>query len=83
MAPVASSDEERDIGLDSTADLHILTRILLWGLAAAVIVAFVAMLVSGNWTVVGGMLACYIVIAGTQYYAAYRRARARGAVGEF
>ncbi|MDH3705308.1 MAG: hypothetical protein OES57_04540 [Acidimicrobiia bacterium] len=72
-----------DIGLDSRADLHILTRLLLWGLAAAVIVAFVAMAVTGNWTLVGAMLVCYLIIAATQWYAAYRRARARGAVGEF
>ena len=78
-----SAAEHDDIGLDSRADLHMLTRLLLWGLVAAVIVGFVAMLVTGNWALVGAMLACYLVIAATQYYAAYRRARAHGAVGEF
>ncbi|MDH4168080.1 MAG: hypothetical protein OEW42_00690 [Acidimicrobiia bacterium] len=77
------ADPRPDVGLDSQADLRIFSRLLLWGLAAAVIVAFVALVVTGNWALVGAMLVCYLVIAATQYYAAYRRARERGAVGEF
>ncbi|MGI9602403.1 MAG: hypothetical protein ACR2QE_10990 [Acidimicrobiales bacterium] len=80
---MAETGRAYDEGLDSPADLRMFTRFLLWGLAAAVIVAFVALLVTGNWALVGGMLVCYLIIAASQYYAAHRRAEARGAVGEF
>lgn len=64
-----------DRGLDSSADLKILTRLLTAGLVAAVIVGFVALVLSGNWVLLVVIVAPYAVIAAFQWAAAFRRAR--------
>ncbi len=72
-----------DRGLDSQQDLKIFTRILLFGLVAIVLVSFVLLLLTGNWLLLGVLVGAYALVAAAQWYAAYRRHQAHGAVGEF
>ena len=71
------SEPPVDAGLDSEADLCIFTRVLLFGVVAIVIVAGIVFLVTGDLAVVGVLAVAYGVIAVSQWYAAYRRARVR------
>ena len=69
------SDGDVDAGLDSTADLAMFSRIMLWGLAAVVVVAAVAFLVTRNSALIGVLVVAYLVIAASQWYAVSRRTR--------
>ena len=71
----------RDRGLDSTADVRVLTRFLLWGLVAVLIAAFVALLVSGRWAWAVLIVVPYAVVATVQWRLAIARQRARRAEG--
>jgi membrane protein implicated in regulation of membrane protease activity len=64
---------EPDAGLDSVADLSMLTRMLLAGLVAMVVVGVVAFIISGEWIVVLLIVGAYAAIAGTQWVAAAKR----------
>ncbi len=77
------NDPFLDPGMNSHADLKMFTRILLFGLVGAVIVALVATLATGNWTYAILLVAAYVVIAALQWFAAYRRAQKGGFTGEF
>ena len=68
---------EPDRGLDSPADLHVLERLLFYGLAATIIVGVVAVVVTGNWSVLLLVIAAYAIIAGIQWVAVHRRMRGR------
>ncbi len=68
---------EPDRGLDSPADLHVLERLLFFGLVAAVIVGVVALLLTGSWTVLLVVLVAYAVVAAIQWIAVHRRMRGR------
>ena len=72
-----------DRGLDSTADVRILTRLLLAGLVALVLTSFVLFLVTRNWLYVALLVVPYALVSATQWYAAHRRAEENGAAGEF
>ena len=64
-----------DSGLDSPADLHLLERLLFFGLVAAIIVGVVALVFTGEWLVLLLVVAAYAVIAGIQWVAVHRRMR--------
>jgi Flp pilus assembly protein TadB len=66
---------ESDAGLDSAADLSMLTRLIVAGLAAAVVIGIVAFLISGDWVVVVLVVGAYTAIAATQWVAAARRVK--------
>jgi membrane protein implicated in regulation of membrane protease activity len=66
-----------DRGLDSPADLKILERLLFYGLAAVVIAGLIAVLVTGEWIVLLGVLVAYGVIAAIQWVAVQRRMSGR------
>ena len=66
---------EPDRGLDSPADLRLLERLLFFGLAAAIIVGVVALVLTGEWSVLLLVVAAYAVIAGIQWVAVHRRMR--------
>jgi membrane protein implicated in regulation of membrane protease activity len=66
---------EPDRGLDSPADLRLLERLLFFGLAAAIIVGVVAVVVTGQWAVLALVVVAYAVIAGIQWLAVHRRMR--------
>jgi len=66
---------EPDHGLDSPADLHVLERLLFYGLAAAVIVGVIALLVTGSWLVLVVVVVAYALIATIQWIAVHRRMR--------
>ena len=68
---------EPDHGLDSPADLHVLERLLFYGLAAAVIVGVIALLLTGSWFVLAVVVVAYAVIATIQWIAVHRRMRGR------
>ena len=70
-------DRTVDQGLDSAADLRALTRILLWGLVAVVLVGAVAFGFGINLGTVLIVVGTYAVIAVSQWVAAFRRARER------
>jgi membrane protein implicated in regulation of membrane protease activity len=70
-----ASPAEPDRGLDSPADLRLLERLLFFGLAAAIIVGVVALLVTGEWSVLLVVVVAYAVIAGIQWVAVHRRMR--------
>ncbi len=72
-----------DRGLDSTADIRILTRLFFAGLVALVITSFVLFLLTRNWIYVALLIVPYAIVSATQWYAADRRAKANGAAGEF
>lgn len=72
-----------DRGLDSTADIRIFTRLLFAGLVALVLSAFVLFIITRNWIYVLLLIVPYAIVAGTQWYAAARRAEENGAAGEF
>ncbi len=72
-------DRTIDRGLESTADLRALTRILLWGLVAVVLVGAVAFGFGLNLGTVLIVVGTYAVIAVSQWVAAFRRARERAA----
>ncbi len=72
-----------DRGIDSTADIRILTRLLFAGLVALVITAFVLFLITRNWIYVVLLIVPYAIVSATQWYAAHRRAEENGAAGEF
>jgi membrane protein implicated in regulation of membrane protease activity len=64
-----------DHGLDSPADLHVLERLLFYGLACAVIVGVVALIVTGSWLVLLFVVVAYAAIAAIQWNAVHRRMR--------
>jgi membrane protein implicated in regulation of membrane protease activity len=64
-----------DHGLDSPADLHMLERLLFFGLVAAIIVGVVVVVFTGRWSVLLLVVAAYAVIAGIQWVAVHRRMR--------
>lgn len=64
-----------DHGLDSPADLHLLERLLFFGLAALIIVGVVATIFTGEWRVLLLVVAAYALIAGVQWVAVNRRMR--------
>lgn len=66
-----------DRGLDSPADLHVLERLLFYGLAAAVIIGVVALLTTGSWLVLLLVVAAYVVIAVVQWVAVHHRMKGR------
>jgi membrane protein implicated in regulation of membrane protease activity len=66
---------ELDRGLDSPADLRLLERLLFFGLAAAIIVGVVALVFTGEWSVLLIVVAAYVVIAGIQWVAVHHRMR--------
>ncbi len=70
-------DRTLDRGLDSTADLKALTRILLWGLVAVVLVGAAAVGIGLNLGTALIVIGTYAVIAVSQWVAAFRRARER------
>ncbi|MEE9416338.1 MAG: hypothetical protein V3V01_13735 [Acidimicrobiales bacterium] len=72
-----------DRGLDSTADVRVLTRLLLAGLVTLLLTALVLLIVTGNWIYGSLLVIPYCIVAATQWYAAHRRAEAHGAAGEF
>ncbi len=67
----------RDPGLTSRADLRALTRLLMWGLVAGVVVGIVAVGLGGNLATVLLVVVTYAAVAATQWVAAFRRARER------
>ncbi len=72
-----------DRGLDSTADVRILTRLLLVGLVALVLSAFFLFIITQNWIYAVLLIVPYSLVSATQWYAAKRRAEEHGAAGEF
>ena len=64
---------EPDRGLDSPADLKMLERLLFYGLVAVVIVGVLAVLITGQWLVLLGVLASYAAVAAIQWVAVNRR----------
>ncbi len=79
--PVGSggAGPQPDPGLDSVADVRVLTRLLLWGLVAVLIAAFVALLVSGRWAWAVLIVVPYVVVSVVQWRVAIARQRARRA----
>lgn len=76
-------DVYEDRGLDSTADVRVLTRLLLAGLVTLVLTAFVLLIFTRNWVYGSLLVVPYTIVSASQWYAAHKRAEAHGAAGEF
>lgn len=64
---------ERDRGLDSIADLCALTRLLFYGLVAAIIVGVVVTVIAREWLALVVLVAAYATIATIQWIAVHHR----------
>ncbi len=60
-----------------------MTRLLLVGLVAMVLTGFVLFVLTREWVYALLLIVPYTIVSATQWYAANRRAKARGAAGEF
>lgn len=66
-----------DSGLDSPADLKMLTRLMTAGALAVIGVGVVAVIIGGHWYLLLLVVVPYIAIAATQWYVASRRVHHR------
>jgi hypothetical protein len=62
-----------DRGLDSIADLRAFTRLLFFGLAAAVIIGAIATILARRWFLLLLLVGAYAVIAAIQWVAVHHR----------
>jgi hypothetical protein len=62
-----------DRGLDSIADLRVLTRLLFFGLAGVVIIGAIATILAREWILLLVLVGAYVVIAAIQWVAVRHR----------